>query len=175
MARKTTRDLSGSFLTADASRQSVSGSKVNEKLPSRGEKQERVSFLTKSAKKPSRPRPKLPRVSDEIKRLAALLEAEVLDWSSVKSRPMFGLNGLYRGRKIFAVLPRTRAMDAPDSISFRLPKRSHRITAQLRKDERIVAPTPDAKWISFVIHSDADIHDALNWLALAYREAAKKH
>ena len=130
--------------------------------------------MTKSAKERSRPRPRLPRVSDEIKRLAALLEAEVLAWPSVTSRPMFGLNGLYRGRMIFAVLPRTRALDIPDSIAFRLPRQSQRITAEFRKDERIVVSRPEAKWISFVIHSDSDIHDALNWLVLAYREAGKK-
>jgi hypothetical protein len=141
--------------TSDAALKSVRGSKVKQKLPG--------------------PRPKLPRVSEEMKRLAVLLEAEVVGWPGVTSRPMFGLNGLYRGRKIFGVLPRTRAMDAPDSIAFRLPRKSQRITALLRKDERIVAPTPDAKWISFVIRTDTDIHHALNWLALAYREAAKKH
>lgn len=129
--------------------------------------------LNRPGKKPSPPRPKLPRVTDEIKRLSALLETEVLAWPEVTSRPMFGLNGLYRGRRIFAVLPRTRAMDAPDSIAFRLPTRSTRITARLRVDDRIVAPTPDAKWISFMIESDSDIHDALNWLELAYREARK--
>jgi hypothetical protein len=130
--------------------------------------------MTKSAKKPSRARPRLPRVSEETKRIAALLETEVLAWPSVTSRPMFGLTGLYRTRKIFAVLPRTRAMDVRDSIAFRLPRHSSRITAELHRDKRIVAPTPDAKWISFVISSDTDIHDALNWLALAYREATKK-
>ena len=86
---------------------------------------------------------------------------------------MFGLNGLYRGRKIFAVLPRTRAMDAADSIAFRFSTRSQRIATRMRNDKRIVAPTADAKWISFMIESDSDIHDALNWLGLAYREAGK--
>ena len=129
--------------------------------------------LKKSAKKPSPPRPKLPRVSEETRRLSALLEAEVLSWPSVTSRPMFGLNGLYRGRKIFAVLPRTRAMDAADSIAFRFSTRSQRIATRMRNDKRIVAPTADAKWISFMIESDSDIHDALNWLELAYREAGK--
>ena len=128
----------------------------------------------KTIKKSASPRPKLPRVSEETKRIAALLETEVLTWPGVTSRPMFGLAGLYRTRKIFAVLPRTRAMDARDSIAFRLPRHSNQITAELHRDKRIVTPTPDAKWISFVINSDRDIHDALNWLALAYREAAKK-
>jgi hypothetical protein len=133
------------------------------------------TFLKRAKRKQQtlRPRPKLPRISEETKRLSALLEAEVLRWPGVVARPMFGLNGLYRGRKIFAVLPRTRAMDAADSIAFRFPSRPQRIVTRLRTDQRIVFPEPDAKWISFIIESDADIHDALNWLELAYREAAK--
>ena len=39
------------------------------------------------------------------------------------------------------------------------------------KDERIVAA--EAKWISFLIESDSEIHAALKWLALAYRQAVK--
>jgi len=86
---------------------------------------------------------------------------------------MFGLNGVYRGRKIFAVLPRTRTMDERDSIAFRLPRQVRSISAALRKDERIVTQTLEAKWISFVIRSEADVHDALQWLALAYRETTR--
>jgi len=37
-----------------------------------------------------------------MKRLAELLEGEVLDWPNVTSRPMFGMTGLYSGGKIFA-------------------------------------------------------------------------
>jgi hypothetical protein len=109
-----------------------------------------------------------------MKRLAGLLEAEVLGWPNVTSRPMFGMTGLYSDRNIFAVLPRTRAMDVPDSIAFRLLKRPQRIVTELQKDQRIVNPTQAGKWISFVIQSESDIHGALNWLALAYREAHKR-
>jgi hypothetical protein len=119
-------------------------------------------------------RPKLLHVSEEMKRLAALLETEMLAWPNVTSRPMFGLNGLYRGPNIFAVLPRTRAMDAPNTIVFRLPKRPQHIMDELRNDKRIVASTSDAKWISFVMKSDSEIHAALKWLSLAYRQAANR-
>ena len=112
-------------------------------------------------------------MSEEMKRLAGLLEAEMLDWPNVTSRPMFGLNGIYRGPNIFAVLPRTRAMEVPDSIAFRLLKRPRNIMEQLANDQRIVTSTPEAKWITFVMQSDAEIHAALNWLALAYRQAGK--
>lgn len=123
---------------------------------------------------PGRRRPKLPRVSEEMKRLVEALEAEILAWPNVTSRPMFGLNGIYRGPNIFAVLPRTRAMDVPDSIGFRLLKRPPRVMHELGKDKRIGASTQDAKWISFVMQSDSDIPAAVNWLALAYRQASAK-
>lgn len=136
-------------------------------------KEQGAVLISSKTSEIGRPRPKLPHVSEEMKRLAELLEAEILSWPNVTSRPMFGLNGIYRGANIFAVLPRTRAMDTPDSIAFRLLKRPRHIMAELNKDKRIVASTPEAKWISFVMESDSEIHGALNWLALAYRQAAK--
>ncbi len=138
----------------------------------RVEQREGSPLKRRSANKIGRGRPKLLHVSEEMKRLAGLLEAEMLAWPNVTSRAMFGLNGIYRGPNIFAVLPRTRAMDVPDSIAFRLLKRPRHIMAKLRTDKRIVASTPEAKWISFLMESDAEIHAALNWLALAYRQAA---
>jgi hypothetical protein len=110
-----------------------------------------------------------------MKRIAALLETEMLAWQGVTTRPMFGMTGLYRGRSIFAALPRTRAMNAPDSIAFRLAARPPRISSRLREDKRIVASPPGDKWISFLINSEEDIHDALDWLSVAYREAGKTH
>jgi hypothetical protein len=136
-------------------------------------KQERSSQKRKATGKVNGARPRLPRVSEEMKRLAGLLEAEMLGWPNVTSRPMFGLNGIYRGPNIFAVLPRTRAVEVPDSIAFRLLKRPPKVIDELRKDERIVTPTPEGKWITFVIESDAEIHAALKWLTLAYRQAAQ--
>lgn len=128
---------------------------------------------TRTRKPPANRRPKLPRASEEIKRFARLLENEILAWPSVNSRPMFGLTGLYHGKKIFAALPRTRTMDTPNSIAFRLPTRFRNITERMENDERVISPTPEAKWISFVVESETDIHDALQWLAHAYAEAVK--
>ena len=105
--------------------------------------------------------------------MSALLEAEVLTWPKVTSRPMFGLNGLYHGRTIFAALPRTRALDVDNSISLRFVSRSARLAGRIKNDQRIIAASADAKWISFMIESEDDIHDALEWLELAYRAAQK--
>jgi len=49
-----------------------------------------------------------------------LLLREILGWPNVSSRPMFGMTAVYRGKAIFGVLPRTRAMATPqfqDSIA----------------------------------------------------------
>lgn len=130
--------------------------------------------LAGSSKRPNRPargRRKLPRVSEETRRLATLIEAEAVGWKGVSTHPMFGMTGLYRGRRIFAVLPRTRALGRADAIGLRFPNPSRSVLARMRDDERIVRAHPGGKWTSFIINSDADVHDALEWLELAYRQA----
>jgi len=61
-------------------------------------------------------RPKLLRISEEMKQWSAMMERELNAWPGVKSRPMFGFIGFYRDNKIFAGLPRTRALNTPNSI-----------------------------------------------------------
>ena len=55
-------------------------------------------------KKPAgkRARPALVRTSEEMKQWSALLGAELERWPGVRTKPMFGLVGFYRGRNIFA-------------------------------------------------------------------------
>jgi hypothetical protein len=67
-----------------------------------------------------RTRPRLPKITEEMMAWPAALRAEVTTWPGITTRPMFGLTALYRARKIFAVLPRTRCMDVPNSIAFKL-------------------------------------------------------
>jgi len=52
------------------------------------------------AKKTKRPRPKMPHTSEEMKQWSAMLGNELSAWPQVATRPMFGLRGFYRGRKI---------------------------------------------------------------------------
>jgi hypothetical protein len=113
-------------------------------------------------------------VSEETKRLAALIEAEAGGWKGVSTHPMFGMTALYRGRRIFAVLPRTRAFGANDAIGLRFPNPSRQVLAFMRDDERIIRAHPGGKWTSFLIKSDADVHAALQWLELAYRQTGKR-
>ncbi len=110
---------------------------------------------------------KLYRPSEELKAWAGMLGAEIATWPRVRSKPMFGLVGFYRGNKIFAALPRTRALTSPHSIIFKF----HAESAATRKARRELQAYPAAKWLSLELHSPDDIGAALHWLDLAYRSA----
>ena len=117
-------------------------------------------------------RPKLPPVSEEMKAWSAALEAEVADWPRVSARAMFGFKALYRGKRIFAVLPRTRGMGTANSLAFKLEDAGPRVLAQLQKDSRIQMTTMQARrWFVFDVSSNRDLKDALEWLARGYEAA----
>ena len=66
-----------------------------------------------------RERPKMPPISEEMKQWSAMLKTEVTGWPQLSTKPMFGMMGLYRGKKIFGGLPVTRGFDTPNSVIFR--------------------------------------------------------
>jgi hypothetical protein len=117
-----------------------------------------------------RDRPKMPPVSEEMKQWSAMLKAELNGWPQVTSKPMFGMSGMYRRKKIFAALPVTRGFDTPSSIIFRFDPVPAELNQRALKEPRI---TPGKRWFSFEIRSAEDLRDALWWLNQAY-EAAKK-
>ena len=117
-------------------------------------------------------RPRLPKITEEMKAWSAALGTEVATWPGVITRPMFGLTAVYRARRIFAVLPRTRCMDAPNSIAFKLESAGVRIRARAQRDPHISAfGMQTARWLSFEMNCDADLHPALQWLSRAYEAA----
>ena len=89
-----------------------------------------------SSRGQARPRPALVRVSEEMKQWSALLGGELERWPGVRTKPMFGFVGYYRGRKIFAALPITRAMNSANSIIFKLRGAGPYLLAKLRQDSR---------------------------------------
>lgn len=122
-------------------------------------------------KKPAKP-PTLPRISDEMKAWCAALAAEVSEWPSVEARPFFGFTALYRGKRMFAALPRTRALESADALAFKLDPLLPKLRASLEGDSRIAQFGKDKeRWYLFEISSGADLHDALGWLSRAYRVA----
>lgn len=82
-------------------------------------------------------RPKLPAISEEMKAWSAALLSELSGWPRVSTRPFFGLRAVYRGTQIFALLPRTRALETASSIAFKLEKPAPRLLRQLENDQRI--------------------------------------
>jgi hypothetical protein len=107
-------------------------------------------------------RPRLPKTNVEMQRWSASLEEEVIAWPGVTTRPMFGMMAFYRDKTIFAALPRTRAPETPFSLLLKLPKGRH---------ARLHAGGPGQKWVTFALESEADLSEALVWLAQAYDKA----
>ena len=125
--------------------------------------------------KQAKPRPKLPKISDEMKAWSAALEREVGDWSQVTASSFFGLTAFHRKDKIFALLPRTRSMGTANSLAFKLHTPTPSFRARLNADARIGSlQMQKSRWFRFEISSQGDLHDALDWLGTAYEAAAKK-
>lgn len=120
-------------------------------------------------------RPDLPRISEEMKAWSAALADELSDWPQISVRAFFGFSALYRNDKLFALLPRTRGMDSPNALAFRFDALTAAARLRLENDRRVgSADLQKARWFTFELSSDADLHDALRCLEEAY-EAAAKH
>lgn len=132
----------------------------------------------KKAAQPKSKRSKMPNwfpLDDEMKELSAMLEGEVSGWPGVSKKNMFGYQGLYRNGKIFAALPRSRAMKSPRSLMLKFANASPIILNSLEKDPRVdtVSGMSGARWFFFELDEASAMKDALGWLGRAY-EAAKK-
>ena len=114
-----------------------------------------------------RERPKMPPISEEMKLWSAMLKAEVSGWPQITTRPMFGMMGLYRRKKIFGGLPVTRGFDTPNSVIFRFDPMPLDLEQRALKEPRI---TPGKRWFSFEVQSTKDLRDALWWLNQAYEK-----
>lgn len=114
-----------------------------------------------------RERPRLQKIGEEMQRWCALLDEELSTWPDVTSKPMFGMMAFYRGGRIFAAVPRSRAPRTARSVLIKLPSVQH---VRL-KGSRV----PGAGWVTFDLEQEADIAEALEWLARAYEKAKSGH
>jgi hypothetical protein len=119
----------------------------------------------KQSARTMRDRPKMPPISEEMKQWSAMLKTEVSGWPQFSSKPMFGMMGLYRRKKIFGGLPVTRGFDTPNSVIFRFDPMPGDLEQRALRDSRI---TPGKRWFSFEVASTGDLRDALWWLNQAY-------
>ena len=115
----------------------------------------------------------MPHIGEAMKQWSAMLGNELSTWPKVSTRPMFGLRGFYRGKKIFAALPVTRAIKNPNSLIFRIKPMPPDLLGRAKKEPRIdtESAVPGGKWFAFELRSEADFRDALWWLNQAYEHA----
>jgi len=125
-------------------------------------------------KKKASSRPKLPKVSEQMKAWSAALGSEIAGWPQVSTRSFFGFTALYRRDRIFALLPRTRGMKTANSLAFKLDLRAPAVRARLDQDPRITSThMGKARWFTFELSSESDLHLAVDWLGTAYEAAGK--
>ena len=77
----------------------------------------------------------------------------------------------YRGKTIFAAVPKTKALGSPNSVIFKLPKES-KWRDEAAKDARIQSESMEThKWLQFEIRKESDLRDALVWFERAFQSA----
>lgn len=73
-----------------------------------------------------------------MKAWSAALAVELRNWPQVTQKSFFGFTALYRGRTMFALLPRTRSIFKGIAVAFRLDRaKGLAQTLLLTKDARI--------------------------------------
>ncbi len=104
-----------------------------------------------------------------------MLEGEVSGWLGVSKKNMFGYQGLYRNGKIFAALPRSKAMKSPRSLMLKFANASPTILNSLEKDPRVdtVSGMSGARWFFFELDEPSAMKNALGWLGRAYDAVGK--
>src|SRR5271169_2538632 len=115
--------------------------------------QKRHAKLSATPRRPSQLYP----ISEEMRHWSALFEAELLTWPGVLSKPMFGFRGIYRGKRIFAALPRSRGFGPTASIFLKIKIMPPDLLPRAESDARIHSNTPGNGWFSFELGSDADV------------------
>lgn len=116
-----------------------------------------------------------PPISEEMKAWATALAAETADWPQLSQRSFFGFTALYRGEKIFAMLPRSKNLESANTIAFKIETPPANLRERLASDRRIGSfEQENARWHSFLLSSNADLHDALDWIGHAYTAGSKR-
>src|SRR5215469_1281809 len=107
-----------------------------------------------------------------MKAWSAALSAELGEWPKVAQKAFFGFTALYRGETMFGLLPRTRTIFTENAVAFRFDRATRATRARLEKDSRVAAFDRDeTRWFTFELSRDTDLHDAMNYLAGAFKAA----
>ena len=120
-----------------------------------------------------RPRPLVVPASEELRSLMAAIEIEVSGWPGVRVNSMFGMRSIYRGKKIFALLPKTRSLRIGDAIWMKFGKLTPVVKKKISKQPRIEPPQKHtgAQWYTLCGVTPDEYGLAIEWLAIAHRNA----
>ena len=100
------------------------------------------------------------------------LAAEMRDWPHITQKSFFGFTALYRDRTMFGLLPRTRSIFKGNAVALRFHDINRATRTRLEKDSRMATFDKNkTRWFNFELSCDADLHDALGYLGLAYAAA----
>ncbi len=118
-------------------------------------------------------RPALIPITPEMQHWSALLEEELKTWPGVTAKRLFSFRSFYRGKTIFAALPRSRSFNSATSIIFKFNPMSPTLIKRAQADARVNFNTriSGTGWLSFELKSEADLRDTLWWLNQAYESA----
>lgn len=118
-------------------------------------------------------RPALIPITPEMQHWSALLEGELKTWPGVTAKRLFSFRSFYRGKAIFAALPRSRSFNSATSIIFKFNPMPPVLVKHAQADARVNFNTriSGTGWLSFELKSEADLRDALWWLNQAYESA----
>ncbi|PYQ41672.1 MAG: hypothetical protein DMG99_10660 [Acidobacteria bacterium] len=107
-----------------------------------------------------------------MKAWSTALAAELREWPQVTQKSFFGFTALYRGKTMFGLLPRTRSIFKGNAVAFRINAENRSLQCLIEKDPRISAFDKDkARWFTFELSRDTDLHDALDYLGRAFAAA----
>lgn len=141
---------------------------MKERLKAKGRTNESKGIVA------NRHRPALPEISDQMRAWSTALADEVAEWPGATARSFFGFTALYRGEKIFGAVPRTKGFGNGNLLGFRIDNPPARLRSKA-EDPRIgFIDKNNARWFTFELSCDSDIHGALDWLGEAYQAAGKR-
>jgi len=116
-----------------------------------------------------RERRKMVPISEEMRHWSALLETELAAWPTISARPMFGFRAYFRGKDMFAAIPRTRSFGHGNSLIVKFKPMPPALMKRTMEDRRLDTSRLSGNgWLTFEINSEADLHDALWWIQQAH-------
>ena len=108
-------------------------------------------------------------ISEEMRHWSALLETELAAWAAIRAQPMFGFRAYFRGKAMFAAIPRTKSFGHGNSLIVKFKPMPASLLERAKKDTRLDTSRLSGNgWLTFDINSEADLHDAIWWIQQAH-------